>query len=163
MIKEFKQGVLGMPPRPFGEKFVEEVLVRKYNLTRVNQQHDFVNTDGHRIEAKFTRVMEKPQGDGMDLIMNYATRSFASIESKWTACFQKIHPGEFDILFYGIIFDEGMAFYSGTVEEMLPVLNNQHLNNTEMKQFHINNNTNTRHKDRFVEVITWDEMYKIMQ
>ena len=159
-IEEFKRGVALMGTRPFGEQFAEELLVRRFDLTRKNGQHDLEDVEGNRIEVKTSRVFNKVTGDGIELILNYANKSFASVVDKWTANFQKIHPDEFDIIYFLVVFNEGVSIWSSVKEEMS--FSNQHLNNKDMKQFSMSNKTVRNYDNHFVECLNWNQVIELL-
>ena len=153
-LRDFKRGVALMSTRPFGEQFAEELLCRRYGLTRVNSSHD-LEQDGLRVECKFSRIFAPVSGETLVArILSAGDKRFGSCSGRFTANFQKLHPAEFDRLFYGIVFDEGILVHAADVGEI--GFSNQHLNNSVMKQFSITDRKLAAHQPFRVDMLSWE-------
>jgi hypothetical protein len=160
-LRDFKRGVALMSTRPFGEQFAEELLCRRYGLNRVNSSHD-LEQHGMRVECKFSRIFAPVSGETLlERILSAGDKRFGSRSGRFAANFQKLHPGEFDRLFYGIVFDEGILLHAAGVDEL--VLSNQHLNNRTMKQFSITQRTLASHEPFRVEMLSWEDVLETLR
>lgn len=159
-VDEFKHGVASMSTRPFGEAFAEEMLVRLYGFTRVGGTHDL--QDGRtRIEVKYSRIYapQVASADAVSKIVNYGGKTLGSMTAPFCANFQKLHPHEYDVIFYGIVFSEGVLLHKARSNEVRYL--NQHLNNTDMKQFSINQRSLASHSDYKIELFDWQSILRI--
>jgi hypothetical protein len=160
-VETLKAGVAAMSTRPFGERFAERLLELRYGLKRRTGSYDL--TDGQeRIEAKFSRIFAPVTGDTLlDFIVNSGGKRLGSRHERFTANFQKLHPDEFDVLYYGIVFDEGILVHRARREDV--PFTNQHLNNETMKQFSIDGRTLASHDKHLVEVLDWASVLRLLQ
>lgn len=153
-VDELKAGVVAMSTRPFGERFAERLLQIRYKLERGTGHHDLTDSTGSKIESKFSRIFAEVPGERpLDFIVNSSRKRLGRLEAPFTANFQKIHPSKFDVLYYGIVSDEGVLIHKAMRDEVR--FDNQHLNNEEMKQFSIDRGTLEDH-DRFrIDILDW--------
>jgi len=167
-VMALKQAIAIMSSRTFGERWAEALLEarysQKYGLRRTSKQaYDLLEHGGKRAESKFSRLfLPLPEVDD-DLklpLKQGSTKSYASLGGSWTANFQKLHPKEFDILYYGLVLDEGILIHRAAVEDLH--LSNQHRNNTEIKQFHIDQDSLQGHSAHRIEMLSWSEVYTIV-
>ena len=167
-ILALKQAVAIMSSRTFGERWAEALLEarysQKYGLRRTSKQaYDLLENGEIRAESKFSRLfLPLPEVDD-DLklpLRQGSTKSYASLDGSWTANFQKLHPEEFDVLYYGLVLDEGILIHRAAVENLH--LSNQHRNNTEIKQFHIDQDSLQGHSAHRIELLSWSEVYAIV-
>lgn len=167
-LLKLKQGVAIMSSRTFGERWAEALLEarygEKYGLERSkNQAYDLVERGGLRAESKFSRLfvpISKVKDDLKLPLSQGSSKSFASVKGTWTANFQKLHPPEFDVLYYGLVLNEGILIHRAKVEELN--LSNQHRNTTAIKQFHINQDTLADHQKHRIELLSWDTLLSIV-
>lgn len=167
-LLKLKQGVAIMSSRTFGERWAEALLKARYGETygleqSKNQAYDLVERGGLRAESKFSRLfvpISKVKDDLKLPLAQGSSKSFASLNGTWTANFQKLHPSEFDVLYYGLVLNEGILIHRAKVEELH--LSNQHRNTTTIKQFHIDQDSLAAHQKHRIELLSWDTLLSIV-
>jgi hypothetical protein len=135
--------------------------------------HDlFDDLENHRVEVKFSRVMsshDQPitEGNVLEAIeMARAERKAVSIEDATLVSFdcniQQIKCAEFDVLYYGLFFQDGVVIFRSTcadVPQTPGYSNKQHKGNVGEGQFHISDKTYAWHrKARFYAEISYEQL-----
>jgi hypothetical protein len=162
-LERFKLGVSRMSTRTFGEKFAEELvrmLVEHCKRPKPNGgKCDLVEHETN-VEVKFSRQFARgsvtKDSPPLDHILNAAGKRFKPACEFSEANFQKIHLNQFDILYFGIVFDDCVVIYRAEKNELK--FNKQHRGVKRIKQFTISNLS--KYEEFLVAKLDWPDVYE---
>lgn len=176
-VDEFRDGIFNLRTRRFGK--VAEILIKK--LLKVtegtNQFHDLYDpTSDDRIEVKFSTVLKAnesviTENNVIEQILDANVKRRAIKSTEWEKhefdCnIQQIKRAEFDVLYYGLFFEDRIVIFSQTsleVGQCLGYSNKQHKGNVGEGQFHLNRATFGYHiKNHLKRWLTYDELLQIL-
>ena len=172
-ITNMKNNLLTMAPRPFGESFGEQLFFRIMpELTdRKDASHD-ATLNQFRTEIKLSRVVNKRKTKNLfESILDENTTTFldSSSEEKFDCNIQQVKPKCFDVIIYGIMFDDVMHIFKTTSDVIendknIGYVDKQHRGNVGEGQFHIKQNNIQYHLDNFlIRTLTWDDLVTIVK
>jgi hypothetical protein len=175
-IQTIKTNIRLLAPRPFGEKIGEIVLDNLIpNLSKAdNNSHDR-KQGKNKVESKFARAITKTNTKNLSFIEQLSsTASFSYVKSKSKEKFdcniQQVKPKCFDILYYGVIFDDYVYVFKIKSEQLLldsknmGYSNKQHRGNIGEGQFHIKSSNLQYHIDNYLyKKLTWTEFVKLLK
>ena len=176
VLREFKEGIFALRTRRFGT--VAEIMISE--LLNMGQSHNlaFDLQDLHtreKVEVKFSTVMRKNE----DVIKptnvisqciqgNLGNRMMKSTEATtqpFDCNIQKVKRTEFDVLYYGLFFEDRIAIFRMRSSDILQCegySDFQHRGNEGEGQFHINNATYQYHMNHwFVQWLSYEELYEL--
>lgn len=161
---ELRDGIFALNTRRFGT--VAEIMVKRLkSLGKAhNLFHDlYDDTASQRIEVKFSRVaqnlerlteqnvLESIQNElGTDRRIQFADWT----EHKFGCNIQQIKRTEFEVLYYGLFFDDCVKIFRLTSSEIDATIgygDKQHKGNVGEGQFHITEKNLQMHLDRFLQ------------
>lgn len=186
-IEQFKQGIFSLRTN-FGE--LAQVMIQKDMglFAADDNSYDLKDTDGQRIEVKFSRAYKKGVTIvGKNLVefcVNSSTRVYSSTEaekksSNYDCNIQQIKPDCFDLLYYGVFFNDKIEVFciprskfpksvknfqknKKAVRKKIPGYALQHKGGEEC-QFHIKRTTHKHHYEHYyVKDITYEELYDLL-
>ena len=175
-IKDFRDGIFALRTRRFGS--VAEIMIKKiYQLEESHKleydKYDSINDK--KIEIKFSTVMKENKRKITETnvieeclkatISNRAMKFKDVSKYKFDCNIQQIKCKEFDILYYGLFFEDTIIIFKMTTEQVLNCVgysNKQHRGNEGEGQFHINNETLQYHIENFFKFqLTYEELYNL--
>lgn len=175
-IQDLRDGIFALRTRRFGS--VAELMIRemlKFDRSK-NQFHDlFDKQNERRIEVKFSTVMKANEDTikKSNLIDQcnkavIATRAMKSDEIDtydFDCNIQQIKRVEFDVLYYGLFFEDKIAIFKMRSDQVLncPGYSDfQHKGNEGEGQFHLNNASIKHHMDNhFHEWLTYEKLFSM--
>lgn len=163
-VKTFRDNLFQMNTRRFGK--VMELIIKQMTNTEfsTNIHHDLntkIGTDTNtRIEVKFSRVEKRHntvvgENNVLDVIENegLSVRLFPYGEwqqHSFDCNIQQLKKGEFDVLFYGLLFADRVLVFMATPDQIgdeMKYSDRQHKGNIGEGQFHISPSTLQYHLD----------------
>ena len=88
-------------------------------------------------------------------------------KEKFACNIQQVKPKEFDILYYGIFFDDKIEIFSAKKTQISRMPNyskKQHKGNKGEGQFHIKNKNIAQHRKKYKkDVMTYEELYELLK
>lgn len=169
-----KENLKQMAPRPFGEKF-GEWLVSKIEpklKERMDGSHDGM-LENKKCEVKISRAISKPQNKltfSQKLLSDNLTQFVKSTDTtKFDCNIQQVKPKCFDVIIYGIFFDDVIYLFKADSETIqsdrnIGYVDKQHRGNVGEGQFHIKRNNLQYHIDNFLyRKLNWKELIQIIQ
>ena len=154
-IQEFKEGIFSLRTRRFGT--VAEYMIKV--LISVEMSSNLAS-EMNRIEVKFSTVMKKSTSTITE--QNVIQQILAStvehrmmdsheiFDSKFDCNIQQVKTSEFDILYYGLFFQDRIAIFKVNSHDVFSLpnySNKQHRGNEGEGQFHLNEKTIQFHLD----------------
>ncbi|OGS54951.1 MAG: hypothetical protein A2Y20_10425 [Firmicutes bacterium GWF2_51_9] len=175
-IEAFKTGIFALRTRRFGT-VAELMIQRLQDIDHSNalsyDLHD--KTTDEKVEVKFSTVMKENE-DTINLKnvidqcykANLTLRMMLSTETKdhkFDCNIQQVKRKEFDVLYYGLFFNDKIAVFKMNSNDVLNCVgysDKQHRGNIGEGQFHINNDTFQFHIDNhFLYWLTYEELFKL--
>ena len=174
-VNEFKNGIFALHTRRFGK--VAELMIQKlFNTEQSTSLAYDALKENLRIEIKFSRALnkenQKPITDKniIEQCCNacYLNRQILSTNLNDFDCnIQQVKPKEFDILYFGIFFNDYIEIYKITSDDviMLPgYSNHQHRGNVGEGQFHLNNTNIDFYRNNYmIQKISYDYLLDLFQ
>lgn len=168
---KFKDGLINLNTRKFGT--VMELIIQKlYGFSDSNTiAYDKYDKVLGRIEIKFSRALnrnsvEKISLDNLVLVCEnfYNSPLVDSFSNDDFWCnIEQVKPLEFDVLYFGILFNDCIEIYSITshdINNMKYFNDKQHRGNVGEGQFHIKrDNINYFRNNYLIDSFTWEELY----
>ncbi len=143
-----------------------------YNMTDADSINYDKRLDNQRIECKFSRALSENQEKITEHNLltqcfqaNYERRVVKSNEATGQAfdCnIQQVKPLEFDVLYYGIFFQDKIEIYKIASQDITNIVgysNKQHKGNTGEGQFHISNANINYHRQNTIKTLDYKELY----
>lgn len=172
--QKFKKGIFSLGTN-FGE-LAQIMIKKKYGYTdSASKYYDLLDGDT-RIEVKFSRALKKEDAlneDNVLALCEKASEAIRSIKSedaeteKFDCNIQQIKTKEFDVLIYGVFFEDCIEIYTAKKSQIKRMPNyskKQHKGNKGEGQFHIKNTNIVYHRTkRFLERITYKQLYDILK
>ncbi|MCH5265750.1 MAG: hypothetical protein J1F02_07605 [Lachnospiraceae bacterium] len=172
-LEQFKSGIFSLGTN-FGE--LAQLMIEKLEKFKPADEKyfDLLDSNKKRIEVKFSRARKKLKSlrssNIIDLCMNAATDSWVLTEDEATKVsfdcnIQQIKHLEFDILYYGIFFQDKIVIFKAKSKAVLemPGYSIQHKGGKEY-QFHINRTTYAHHKENhFYKEISYPELFELFK
>ena len=171
-IEEFKMGIFSLNTRRFGT-LAELMIQLMYKLSdSKNLAFDKKDKNNSKIEIKFSRVMKKDK-ERIKIKNAIAQAKNANIKermvkyndkAKFDCNIQQIKTKEFDVLYYGLFFDDKVLIYkinSKDVKSIPGYSNKQHRGNEGEGQFHINDININVHKKYLDKTLSYEDLYEI--
>ena len=174
-IDRLKMNIKLLSPTDFGVRFGECVINKIIpNLSKPdNKSYDKKTQDNQKLEIKWSRAIKpKNKENFIDDLFENPSDSFvkSNTEEKYSCNIQQIKPDCFDILYYGLIFDDKILIFKIELIKLLNDIKNigycnkQHKGNEGEGQFHINSSNLQYHKDNYLyKTITWDELVNLLK
>ena len=174
MIQILKENLKQMAPRPFGEKFGEWLVtkIEKNLQSREDGSHDAI-LDGQKCEIKISRALLKQSSklSFSEKLLVENSSKFINLNSKekFDCNIQQVKPKCFDIIIYGVFFDDNIYLFktdSKTIEtdKNIGYVDKQHRGNVGEGQFHIKRNNIQYHIDNFLyKTLSWNELVEIIK
>lgn len=176
VLKTFKEGIFALRTRRFGT--VAEIMIAE--LLNMEQSGSLAfdlkdKETNEKVEVKFSTVMKENDAkiSSKNVIeqcmkANLGNRMMKSTEvgiEDFDCNIQQIKRTEFDVLYYGLFFEDKIAIFKMSSSDILSCegySDFQHRGNEGEGQFHINNNTYDYHmKNWFVRWLTYEELYDL--
>jgi hypothetical protein len=171
--EELRDGIFALFTRRFGS--VAELMVKRMEGLRpaAGQFHDlFDDVSRKRVEVKFSRVLNSHEdtitSDNIlaSIDAARAERKAVRISEAETASYdcniQQVKCTEFDVLYYGLFFRDGVVIFRADSEEVPSIpgySGRQHKGNVGEGQFHISAKTYSWHRERhFYKELTYNEL-----
>lgn len=171
--KDFIEGIFSVRTRRFGT--IAEYMIKSLIKVEMSKtlDYDLKDDKNNRIEVKFSTVMKQnefkiTEKNVIDQILYSPVEkriiSSDKIETEKFDCnIQQVKPAEFDILYYGLFFEDKIAIFkvlSKDVYNLPNYSNKQHKGNVGEGQFHLNNKTLKYHYDNyFLRWLSYEELY----
>ena len=177
-ISLFKNGIFSLRTRRFG-------TVAEYMMTKLLQEgrlsgksnYDLTDKEGNRIEVKFSTVRKRNEvaineNNILQQILNSTSEHNMVVSNQvdiasFDCNIQQVKPNEFDVLYYGLFFQDKIAIFKISNSEVLNMptyCNKQHRGNVGEGQFHINNKTVQYHIDNFLFCwLSYEELYNLFK
>lgn len=171
-IKQFKVGLFSLNTRRFGTVAEEMIqLLYSFNASK-SLAFDKKDSSGNKIEVKFSRVLkENDEPIKKENIIseakaaNLLSRMMKSSDISAFDCnIQQVKTKEFDILYYGLFFDDIIYIYkikSDMVKNIPGYSDKQHRGNVGEGQFHINNKNILEHEKYLDKKVNYEELYEL--
>ena len=171
-IERFKMGIFSLNTRRFGT-LAELMIQLIYKLSdSKNLAFDKKDKQNKKIEIKFSRVMkeneERIKIENVISQAKNATIKNRMIKSTDRATFdcniQQIKTKEFDVLYYGLFFEDKVLIYkikSESVKSIPGYSDKQHRGNVGEGQFHINDINIGMHKKYLDKILTYEDLYEM--
>lgn len=176
-VHRLQRGIFRLKTRRLGT--LAEILVKKMigGSPPRNRFHDMTGTFGERIEVKFATVLRKEpikihEGNVLQVILqdkNEIDRAIAFRERTIEAfdCnIQQVKCAEFDILWYGLFFKDGVAIFAvdaAKVPDLPAFCEKQHKGNKGEGQFHINGKNIQAHVDaNMVSFLSYNQIFDML-
>ena len=171
-IEEFKMGIFSLNTRRFGT-LAELMIQLLYKLfDSRNLAFDKKNKQNKKVEIKFSRVMKKNKETiKIKNVISQAKKANTkermvkfSDEAIFDCNIQQIKTKDFDVLYYGLFFDDKILIYkidSKDVKSIPGYSNKQHRGNEGEGQFHINNTNINIHKKYLDKELSYEDLYEM--
>lgn len=174
-IQEFINGIFSLRTRRFGT--VAEYMMKA--LIEVNMSgdlaYDLSDSENNRIEVKFSTVMKKNKStiteenviqQILDATVEHRMMNSHEIYSLPFDCnIQQVKTAEFDVLYYGLFFQDKIAIFKVKSEDVFSLpnySNKQHRGNEGEGQFHLNTGTIQYHLDNQLYCwLSYEELYEL--
>ena len=171
-IEKFKFGIFSLHTRRFGT-LAELMIQLLYKLSDSNSlAFDKKDKKNKKVEIKFSRVMRKD--DERIKVENAISQAKgANIKERmlklddkasFDCNIQQIKTKEFDVLYYGLFFDDKVLIYKVKSEDVKKIpgySNKQHRGNEGEGQFHINDTNIGIHNKYLDKTLSYDDLYEI--
>lgn len=174
-IEEFVEGIFSLRTRRFGT--VAEYMIKELIEVDMSEDlaYDLRDINKNRIEVKFSTVMRKSKStiteknviqQILDSTVEHRMMSSQDIcNAKFDCNIQQVKRAEFDILYYGLFFQDRIAIFrveSSEVDTLPNYSNKQHRGNEGEGQFHLNDKTIGYHlKHQLYRWLNYEELYEI--
>lgn len=172
-----KEGIFNLNTRRFGT--VAEVMIRRLcKLGRSkNQFHDLYDDMANlRVEVKFSTVRKTnsrkiTEATVLDCIDDELAEIREVKFGDWKLCkfdcnIQQIKRNEFDVLYYGLFFNDKVAIFrikSAEIGKHIYYSDKQHKGNEGEGQFHLNEKSLQIHLDNYLyQILTYDELFALL-
>ena len=171
-LDKFKMGLFSLNTRRFGT-VAEYMIQLLYNFDESKSlAFDKKDNKGNRIEVKFSRVLKENENsikkENIIFEAKAANVSLRMIKSNEESAFdcniQQVKTKEFDILYYGLFFDDIIYIYkikSSMVKNIPGYSDKQHRGNVGEGQFHINNKNILEHEKYLDKKVSYEELYEL--
>jgi len=174
-VDALKMNIKSLSPTDFGIRFGEYMITKIIsNLYKPdNTSYDKKTQDNEKLESKWSRALK--QNNKNDFFINLFKNSSnffvkSNTKEKFLCNIQQIKPNCFDILYYGLIFDDKILIFKIESIKLLNDIKNigysnkQHRGNEGEGQFHINSLNLQYHIDNYLyKTITWDELVNLIK
>lgn len=185
-VEQFKRGIFSLRTN-FGE--LAQLMIQKEMGFSVasNNSYDLQDSEGHRIEVKFSRAYKKIRltaDNAIDICTNCSATVYSITEadaqkSDYDCNIQQLKPRCFDSLYYGVFFSDIIEIFHAPREvfpdsvdsfladkdmtrRKLPSYALQHKGGEEC-QFHIKKTTHQHHRINYhVKDITYEYLYDLL-
>jgi len=181
--EKLKEGIFNINTRRFGT--VAEVMVRR--LVKLgkskNQFHDlYDDIKNHRVEVKFSTVRKmNDRAITEDSVLECIKDELSSIRQvnysnwinfKFDCNIQQIKRDQFEVLYYGLFFNDAVVIFRIPSNEIKPnkdggqisYSDKQHKGNEGEGQFHVNEKTLQIHIDNYLyKLLSYDELYSLLE
>lgn len=173
-VKTLKTNLLQMAPRPFGEKFGEWVIFELDNTleSRNDGSHDAIY-EKKRVEIKLSRAKFKfnKKLNFLSSLISTHTSSFVRSDTldNFDCNIQQVKPNCFDILIYGVFFEDIIYIFKTTTavllnDKKIGYNDKQHRGNVGEGQFHIKRTNLQYHIDNFLyKKLEYMDLIKMIQ
>lgn len=175
-FQDFKEGIFSLRTRRFGT--VAEYMIKaliKVDMSG-NLAYDLTDSYLNRIEVKFSTVMRKnketiTESNVIQQILNSTVEhrmidSHDILTEKFDCNIQQVKTVEFDILYYGLFFQDRIAIFLVNSEDVFSLPNysdKQHRGNEGEGQFHLNEKTIKYHLDNHLyRWVNYEELYDLL-
>lgn len=175
---QLKEGIFNLNTRRFGT--VAELMIKRLiKLGRsMCQFHDLYDDyKNHRIEVKFSTVRRKNDRTiteesvldciGDELASNRHIDFKNYKEAEFDCNIQQIKRSEFEILYYGLFFNDCILIFKIHRDEIGPKIfysDKQHKGNLGEGQFHVNNKTIEIHLSNFLyKNLTYRQLLELLR
>lgn len=171
---EFKRGIFNLRTN-FGE-LAQIMIKKKYGFQNSNDKYYDLYDNDKRIEVKFSRAIEKEppmnEKNAIELCvkaskLNRIVSSNEATQKKFDCNIQQVKPKEFDILYYGVFFEDCIEIFiaeSSQISQIPLFCSVQHKNNVGEGQFHIKRTNITYHREKHkCEIITYEELFELLK
>jgi hypothetical protein len=184
--ERLKQGMFNLKTRRFGT--IAEVMIRRLcNLGRSkNQFHDLYDDMAQlRVEVKFSTVRKTNRRKITEItVLNCIDDELAEnreinfvdwTSSKFDCNIQQIKRKKFDVLYYGLFFNDKIVIFKIESEEIkidkdiheikkqIHYSDKMHLGNEGEGQFHLNPKTLQMHLDNYLyQMLTYKQLFRLL-
>lgn len=174
-IQEFKEGIFSLRTRRFGT--VAEYMIKALVSVEMSGTlaYDLTDSEMNRIEVKFSTVMKKNEStitvqnviqQILDSTVDHRMMDSNDIyTSKFDCNIQQVKTAEFDVLYYGLFFQDRIAIFKVDSQDVFSLpnySNKQHRGNEGEGQFHLNNKTIQYHLDnQLYRWVSYEELYEL--
>lgn len=176
--KNFKDKIFNLQTRKFGtvgELILEKVLIDHGFIVDKSKNISYdrlINNEQN--EIKCSRVLASSRlkidiNNIIDVIESYDSKININFENceehKWDCNIQQIKFECFETLWYGLFFDDKVAFFKVEKDKIIKdkniaYSNKQHRGNKGEGQFHVTNKNIKHHIDNYLVIsLTYDEIY----
>jgi hypothetical protein len=174
-IDALKMNIKSLSPTDLGIKFGEHVITKIVpNLGKPdNKSYDKKTQDNQKVEIKWSRAMKQKNKENFLInLFENPSNSFvkSNTKEKYLCNIQQIKPYCFDILYYGLIFDDKILIFKIESIKLLNdtknigYSNKQHKGNDGEGQFHITSLNLQYHIDNYLyRIITWNELVNLLK
>lgn len=165
-------GIFSLNTRRFGT-LAELMIQLIYKLfDSKNLAFDKKDKQNKKIEIKFSRVMKKNEerikienAISQAKSANIKNRMIKSTDRATFDCnIQQIKTKEFDVLYYGLFFEDKVLIYKikrESVKSIPGYSDKQHRGNVGEGQFHINDINIGMHKKYLDKILTYEDLYEM--
>jgi len=175
-IEVFRDNIFSENSSRFGK--IAEVMIKKlYNFQHSESNYYDLSDNNKKIEVKFGRALKKNKETiNEDNILSQLNNpiknrmvSSKNIQESFDINIQQVKIAEFDELYYGVFFKDGVEIFKITNNEIkkdknIKYSDKQHKGNVGEGQFHINNLTYEHHKEKyFQKFLSYEEVYKLFE
>ena len=169
-----KKNLKQMAPRSFGEKFGEWLIfkVEPSLKERIDPSHDSMLND-EKCEIKLSRAISNALNklSFTDRLLLEQSSEFVNSDDddKFDCNIQQVKPKYFDIIIYGVFFNDIIYLFKTTSDIILNDKNigyvdKQHRGNVGEGQFHIKRNNVQYHIANFLyKTLSWDDLLEIIE
>ena len=172
-LDTIKLNIRQMAPRPFGERLCETIVQNLLGITKSNTLKFDGILNGENCEVKFSRVIPQKKRGG-DLLTELSSDDslhfvHSKSDSKFDCNIQQVKPSCFDVLIYGLIFDDCIKIFKISSDEIqsdskLNYSDKQHRGNVGEGQFHINQKNLQYHIDTYQShELSWESFIGLLK
>ncbi len=175
-LDKFRAGIFNLSSARFGK--IAVLMIQQlygYSEPPVKYYNLYDASSDLRIEVGFSRAMNKPhtinKSNVVSEIYNAASNRKEIIDTsnlpvcKFTCNIQQLKLNHFDILYYGIFFNNTINIYRVTASELptLPGFNSkQHESSVGEAQMNITEANICQHKEYLVAQLSYHELFKLL-
>lgn len=172
-LKEFKKGIYSLGTN-FGE-LAQIMIKKKYGFANSDSKYYDLLDGTKKIEVKFSRALRKEEAMNESNVLELcekAAGTHRAIDSsdaenvKFDCNIQQVKTKEFDVLYYGIFFDDHIEIFTAKASQIKHMPNyskKQHKGNRGEGQFHIKNTNIAYHrKHHLLTTITYEELFEVL-
>lgn len=170
-IDVVKYKIILLAPRSFGEGLCETFMSKILHIDKSDDGTYDLKSD-RKVESKFSRALRKV--DLSDLIKYFLSPKLPTFvdsagDEEFLCNIQQIKTELFDLLYYGVFFNDYIYIFSITPEKIksdknLGYSDKQHRGNKGEGQFHIKRENFRHHVDNYLKMkLTWEEFVQILK